>query len=100
LADLAEGGGEVAHLAGEDERRHAGEAFEGVVEGDRVGPLRLLQRGAGAPALRGPVGDGHGRFETTLSVRALPMLPKWGSAWASSAAPSTRSPSATCGVRS
>ena len=75
VGDLREGGGEVAGLAGEHERREAGELLEAGLEGALVGPRRLLRGRVVAPRRGGP-GLAHApkprptRRRTSKAVRA------------------------------
>ena len=50
--DLGQGGGEVAGLPGEHQRRKAGQLFERLVEGGLIGPGRLLIGRMVAPGRR------------------------------------------------
>ena len=52
--DLGQGPLQAAGLAGEDQRGQGGEGLERLVEGVRVGPVRLLLGGEIPPAARSP----------------------------------------------
>ena len=58
VGHLAEGGGEVAGLAGEHERGIGGDLLEGALGGDLVGPRRLLRGGTVAPGRGRPGAHG------------------------------------------
>ncbi len=52
--DLGQGGLQAAGLAGEDQRGEGGQRLEGLVEGVRVGPVRLLLGREIPPSARSP----------------------------------------------